>query len=57
MIQEKVDRMLSFYRIKLGEGLIAEAALQKTRHKFTPSAYEMAQLSKRIAAETPGEPK
>jgi hypothetical protein len=52
MIQDKAERMLRFYKIKLGEGLSAEAAMEKTERKFTPSAYELTVLNERLQAET-----
>jgi hypothetical protein len=51
MIQDKAERMLRFYKIKLGEGLSAEAAMEKTKRKFTPSAYELTVLNERLQAD------
>jgi hypothetical protein len=49
MIQDKAERMLRFYKIKLGEGLSAEAAMEKVKYKFSPSAFELATLSASLA--------
>lgn len=54
MIKEKADRMLRFYTIKLGEGLSEDAALDKVKRKFSPSAYELAALRAIVVAHETG---
>jgi hypothetical protein len=48
MIDERIDRLLNFYRLKRGEGLSHDDAMLKVEHKFSPTASELRMLEKRI---------
>lgn len=57
MYAERTDRMESFYKLKIAEGLTHDQAMEKVKSKFNPGHYSAALLTERLQANPKGQSK